>query len=124
MPDTLIMRAESVIVTKGNFALSLRHPVQTAVGRKRTAADQLKHRASHVTRAFDEDLPYRFSTRAIHAGQRPDPTTGGITPPIVQTSPYVQDGLGGNKGYESAPGKNPPREALEGTGAALGGGRH
>ena len=77
-----------------------------------------------MTRVFDEDLPYRFSTRAIHAGQRPDPTTGAIMPPIVQTSTYVQDALGVNKGYEYARGKNPTREALERNVAALEGGRH
>src|SRR5579864_7621062 len=77
-----------------------------------------------MTRVFDEDLPYRFSTRAIHAGQRPDPTSGAIMPPIVQTSTYVQDALGVNKGYEYARGKNPTREALERNVAALEGGRH
>jgi cystathionine gamma-lyase len=77
-----------------------------------------------MTRVFDEDLPYRFSTRAIHAGQRPDPTTGAIMPAIVQTSTYVQDALGQNKGYEYARGKNPTREALERNVAALEGGRH
>lgn len=77
-----------------------------------------------MTRAFDEDLAYRFSTRAIHAGQRPDPTTGAIMPPIVQTSTYVQDALGVNKGYEYARGRNPTREALERNVATLEGGRH
>jgi cystathionine gamma-lyase len=77
-----------------------------------------------MTRVFDEDLPYRFSTRAIHAGQRPDPTSGAIMPPIVQTSTYVQEALGVNKGYEYARGKNPTREALERNVAALEGGRH
>ena len=42
-----------------------------------------------MTRVFDEDLDVRFGTRAIHAGQRPDPTTGAIMPPIYQTSTYV-----------------------------------
>jgi cystathionine gamma-lyase len=65
-----------------------------------------------MTRVFDEDLDVRFGTRAIHAGQRPDPTTGAIMPPIYQTSTYVQDALGVNKGYEYARGKNPTREAL------------
>ncbi len=77
-----------------------------------------------MARAFDEDLSYRFATRTIHAGQRPDPTTGAIMPPIVQTSTYVQDALGVNKGYEYARGKNPTREALERNVAALEGGRH
>ena len=77
-----------------------------------------------MTKAFEDDFKYRFSTRAIHAGQRPDPITGAIMPPIVQTSTYVQDGIGSNKGYEYARGKNPTREALERNVAALEGGRH
>ncbi|MBI5600690.1 MAG: cystathionine gamma-synthase [Gemmatimonadetes bacterium] len=77
-----------------------------------------------MTRVFDEDLNARFATRTIHAGQRPDPTTGAIMPPIYQTSTYVQDALGVHKGYEYARGKNPTREALERNVAALEGGRH
>ena len=77
-----------------------------------------------MTRAFDDDSQYGLSTRGIHAGQRPDPTTGAIMPPIVQTSTYVQEALGVNKGYEYARGKNPTREALERNVAALEGGRH
>ena len=77
-----------------------------------------------MTRAFDEDFAYRFATRTIHAGQRPDPTTGAIMPAIVQTSTYVQDGIGKNKGYEYARGKNPTREALERNVAALEGAKH
>lgn len=77
-----------------------------------------------MTRVFPEDLAPRFSTRAIHAGQRPDPTTGAIMPPIYQTSTYAQEGLGNNKGYEYARGKNPTRECLERNVAALEGGRH
>ena len=77
-----------------------------------------------MTRIFDDDLAYRFATRAIHAGQRPDPTSGAIMPPIVQTSTYVQQALGVNKGYEYARGRNPTREALERNVAALEGGRH
>jgi cystathionine beta-lyase/cystathionine gamma-synthase len=77
-----------------------------------------------MTRAFDEDSRFGPSTRGIHAGQRPDPTTGAIMPPIVQTSTYVQEALGVNKGYEYARGKNPTREALERNVASLEGGRH
>lgn len=66
-----------------------------------------------------------FATRAIHAGQRPDPTTGAVMPPVYQTSTYVQEGLGKPKaGYEYARVQNPTREALEGNIAALEGGRH
>jgi cystathionine beta-lyase/cystathionine gamma-synthase len=77
-----------------------------------------------VTRAFDDDSAFRFGTKAIHAGQRPDPTSGAIMPPIVQTSTYVQEALGVNKGYEYARGRNPTREALERNVAALEGARH
>ncbi len=77
-----------------------------------------------MTRVFDEDFSARFATRTIHAGQRPDPTTGAIMPPIYQTSTYVQDALGEHKGYEYARGKNPTREALERNVATLEGGRH
>jgi cystathionine gamma-lyase len=77
-----------------------------------------------MTRVFDDDLTNRFGTRAIHAGQRPDPLSGAIMPPVYQTSTYVQDGLGRHKGYEYARGKNPTREALERNVAALEGARH
>src|SRR6201996_7643659 len=77
-----------------------------------------------MTKIFDDDLAYGFGTRAIHAGQRPDPLSGAIMTPIYQTSTYVQDGLGQHKGYEYARGKNPTREALERNVAALEGGRH
>ena len=77
-----------------------------------------------MTRIFDDDLRSGFGTRAIHAGQRPDPVSGAIMTPIYQTSTYVQDALGQHKGYEYARGKNPTREALERNVAALEGGRH
>lgn len=60
-----------------------------------------------------------FSTEAIHAGQRPDPSTGAIITPIFQTSTYVQEGLGKHKGYEYARTQNPTREAVEGNIAVL-----
>jgi cystathionine gamma-lyase len=65
-----------------------------------------------------------FGTRAVHAGQRPDPTTGAIMPPIYQTSTYVQPELGRHLGYEYARVQNPTREALEGNVASLEGGKH
>ncbi|HKC81966.1 MAG TPA: PLP-dependent aspartate aminotransferase family protein [Gemmatimonadaceae bacterium] len=77
-----------------------------------------------MTRIFDEDLKPSFGTRAIHAGQRPDMLSGAIMTPIYTTSTYVQEGLGKNKGYEYARGKNPTREALERNVAALEGGTH
>jgi cystathionine beta-lyase/cystathionine gamma-synthase len=77
-----------------------------------------------MTRIFDSDLDSAFATRAIHAGQRPEPLAGAIMTPVYLTSTYVQTGLGENKGYEYARGKNPTREALERNVAALEGGRH
>ena len=77
-----------------------------------------------MTRVFDDDLDVAFATRAIHAGQRPEPLAGAIMTPVYLTSTYVQEGLGQNKGYEYARGKNPTREALERNVAALEGGRH
>ncbi|MBX3173437.1 MAG: aminotransferase class V-fold PLP-dependent enzyme [Gemmatimonadaceae bacterium] len=77
-----------------------------------------------MTKIFPEDLAARLATRAIHAGQRPDATSGAIMPPIYQTSTYAQEALGVNKGYEYARGKNPTREALERNVAALEGAQH
>jgi cystathionine gamma-lyase len=54
-----------------------------------------------------------FATRAIHAGQNPDPTTGATITPIFQTSTYTQSGLGEHKGYEYSRTQNPTRTALE-----------
>lgn len=61
----------------------------------------------------------KFATKAIHAGQEPDPTTGAIMTPIYQTSTYVQEWPGKHKGYAYARGKNPTRSALENCIAAL-----
>jgi cystathionine gamma-lyase len=77
-----------------------------------------------MTRVFDEDLTSGFGTRAVHAGQRPDPLAGAIMTPVYLTSTYVQEELGKNKGFEYARGKNPTRQALERNVAALEGGRH
>ena len=77
-----------------------------------------------MTRAFDDDLKRRLGTRAVHAGQAPDPLAGAVMPPIYQTSTYIQDGVGRHKGYEYARTRNPTREALERNVAALEGGRH
>jgi cystathionine beta-lyase/cystathionine gamma-synthase len=60
-----------------------------------------------------------FSTRAIHAGQVPDPTTGAVVVPIYQTSTYAQESLGRNKGFEYARSHNATRFALEANLAAL-----
>jgi cystathionine beta-lyase/cystathionine gamma-synthase len=55
----------------------------------------------------------KISTRFIHAGTEPDPSTGAIMTPIYQTSTYVQEAPGKNKGFEYARSQNPTRKALE-----------
>src|ERR1700722_20082611 len=54
-----------------------------------------------------------FGTRAIHAGQTPDPTTGAIMTPIYATSTYVQESPGVHKGFEYSRSQNPTRFAWE-----------
>lgn len=66
----------------------------------------------------------RFETKAIHAGQDPDPATGAAVVPIYQTSTYVQEEVGKHKGYEYSRTRNPTRTALETALAALEGASH
>jgi cystathionine gamma-lyase/cystathionine beta-lyase len=66
----------------------------------------------------------KFGTRAIHAGQEPDPTTGAVMTPIYQTSTYWQESPGKHKGYAYARGKNPTRTALEKCLASLENAKH
>src|SRR3569623_2568181 len=65
-----------------------------------------------------------FETRAIHAGQEPDPATGAIITPIYQTSTYVQEAVGVHKGYDYARTANPTRSALQIALASLENARH
>jgi cystathionine gamma-synthase len=65
-----------------------------------------------------------FETRAIHAGQDPDPTTGSAITPIYQTTTYVQEAVGKNKGYDYSRAANPTRTALETALASLEGAEH
>lgn len=64
-----------------------------------------------------------FSTRAVHAGQEPDPLTGAVVVPIYQTSTFAQPEVGKHRGYEYSRTANPTRTALETCIAALEGGR-
>jgi cystathionine gamma-lyase len=64
----------------------------------------------------------RFATRVIHGGQRPDPLTGAVMPPIYATSTYVQSSPGVHKGYEYSRTANPTRDALQSSVANLEGG--
>jgi cystathionine beta-lyase/cystathionine gamma-synthase len=65
-----------------------------------------------------------FETRAIHAGQEPDPTTGSVVVPIYQTSTYVQEAVGEHKGYDYSRVANPTRTALQRCLASLEGAEH
>ena len=65
------------------------------------------------------DRKVEFATRAIHAGQNPDPTTGAIMTPVYLTSTYVQESPGVHKGYEYSRTHNPTRTALQKALAAL-----
>jgi len=71
-----------------------------------------------------EEKSYKFSTRTIHAGQEPDPSTGAIMPPIYATSTYVQESPGVHKGFDYARSQNPTRFAYERCMADLESGRH
>ena len=61
----------------------------------------------------DQTKPLRFATRAIHAGQSPDPSTGAVMPPIYVTSTYAQSSPGVHKGYDYSRTRNPTRGAWE-----------
>ena len=67
-------------------------------------------------------MSHHFPTRAIHAGQTPDPSTGAIMTPIYATSTYVQESPGVHKGFEYARSQNPTRMAYERCVADLEGG--
>ncbi|MBV8910997.1 MAG: PLP-dependent transferase, partial [Gammaproteobacteria bacterium] len=71
---------------------------------------------------MSDDSSHRFATRTIHGGQRPDPLTGAVMPPIYATSTYVQSSPGVHQGYDYARTRNPTRDALQAALADLEGG--
>src|SRR5512139_1142708 len=77
-----------------------------------------------MTQILPHDLETKLGTRAVHAGQVPEPLSGAVMTPIYQTSTYIQEGVGKHKGYEYARTSNPTRQALERNVAALEGGAH
>lgn len=77
-----------------------------------------------MTQILPHDLETKIGTRAVHAGQVPEPLSGAVMTPIYQTSTYVQEGVGRHKGYEYARTDNPTRQALERNVAALEGATH
>ena len=72
----------------------------------------------------EDDPTLGFGTRAIHAGQRPDPVTGAVMTPVYYTSTYVQEAPGVHKGFEYSRTHNLTRFALEANLASLEGGKH
>src|ERR1700734_4378889 len=70
----------------------------------------------------DKDSEHAFATRTVHGGQRPDPLTVAVMPPIYATSTYVQSSPGVHKGYEYSRTANPTRDALQAAVANLEGG--
>jgi cystathionine beta-lyase/cystathionine gamma-synthase len=82
----------------------------------------MEKRAARLPGMADGDLD--FETRAIHVGQAPDPATGAIITPIYQTSTFVQEAVGENKGYDYARVANPTRTALQEALASLENAKH
>jgi len=62
---------------------------------------------------IDEQTRHAFATRAIHAGQEPEPVTGAVVAPISLSTTFAQEGVGGHKGFEYSRSGNPTRTALE-----------
>ncbi len=77
-----------------------------------------------MSRGGDGDRPAGFGTRAIHAGQSPDPVTGAVMTPIYLTATYAQEGPGEHKGYEYSRTHNLTRFTLERNIASLEGAEH
>lgn len=77
-----------------------------------------------MTKKKAKTKEHAFSTKALHVGGEPDPTTGAIMPPIFQTSTYVQSSPGVHKGYEYTRSHNPTRTRLQECLAALESAKH
>lgn len=75
-----------------------------------------------TSRTRNDSRDQHFATRVIHGGQRPDPLTGAVMPPIYATSTYVQSSPGVHQGYEYSRTANPTRDALQAAVANLEGG--
>ena len=71
----------------------------------------------------NNEKPLKFSSLAIHGGQKPDPSTGAVMPPIYQSSTYIQEAPGKHQGFEYSRSQNPTRFAYERCITALEGGQ-
>src|SRR3982750_4974883 len=107
----------------GERPLANRYPLTTNGGEERRErpahAFVCSCLRSSMTKIRPEDHEHGFATRSVHAGQIVEPLAGAVMTPIYQTSTYVQQGLGKNRGYEYARTQNPTREALERNVASL-----
>jgi cystathionine gamma-synthase len=92
-------------------------------GAEGSASDEARA-ARGQSAAEAEPAVWRFETRAIHAGQDPDPTTGAVIPPLSLATTFAQQGVGVHRGYEYSRSGNPTRTALEQCLASLEGGAH
>ncbi len=108
----LLDHEPSVLVLDGG------HPIGVV-----TRSDVLSFLAARARHELDRDRD-GFETRAIHAGQEPDPTTGAVVPPISLATTFAQDAVGKHRGYEYARSGNPTRSALETCLASLEGAGH
>src|SRR6478609_1554025 len=73
---------------------------------------------------LEEQAGWGFETRAVHAGQSPDPATGAVVTPITLSTTFAQEGVGGHRGFEYSRSGNPTRAALEACVASLEGAAH
>src|SRR3954468_21976233 len=99
-----------------NVSAGSRGAIHAGTNRSQRAMIRSRSRSS-IARAYNRRMD--FETRAIHAGQEPDPTTGSMTTPIYATSTYVQEAVGKHKGYDYSRTGNPTRTALQSCLASL-----
>ena len=77
-----------------------------------------------ATEVIMSDKNYKLDTKIVHAGIKPDPSTGAIIPPIFQTATYVLDEVGKDKGFDYTRSANPTRQVLEENLASIEGGQY
>src|SRR5206468_3927969 len=91
----------------------VRGPAGTLAGPAPPPGLRVRACSRHTGRVATPRRRHGFETRAIHAGQEPEATTGAVVVPIFQTSTFVQEAVGKHKGYEYGRTGNPTRTALE-----------
>src|SRR5690606_17007052 len=117
-------RGDSRLECRGGPREQQAIPFATGSDRSYLPSAKIRHSRHGETNMSESTRSAGVGARAIHAGQRPEPTTGAIMTPVYQTSTYVQPELGRHTGYEYARTQNPTREALEANVADLEDGQH